>query len=338
MDFNQVLVDTTSRHIAATLRSVLEAVSSSLRLVVFRSPEHFLNRLLLLQHLLIVIDFSAHVGAASALLRHIQAHLSPIPFPVLAVAEPQSALLSDRALSSLTSDFVSPTALPSEWHMRLRSMLSLGQTQRLALSRLQFLASQVALATSSTRSRELATLSSLSRFIDIHTYGLDQPPSRLAEYVRSICAAMSLPQSDIDLFELASPLHDFGNIALSDSLLRRASPYSALDRAAIAQHPQIGHDLLRSFDSKYLQMASVIALTHHERFDGSGYPSGLCGNAIPLPGRIVAVADVFDAMTSSRRYRSTSITRDHALHHIRSQRSVAFDPYVVDAFLSTQTA
>jgi putative two-component system response regulator len=133
---------------------------------------------------------------------------------------------------------------------------------------------------------------------------------------------------------LASVLHDVGKIATPDDVLLKPGPLTADERKEIERHPQAGYDLLRGSTSTVLQLAAAIALTHHEKFDGTGYPAGLKRSEIPLEARIAAVADVFDALTSDRVYRA-AWSVDDTLKEIQNQRAKHFDPVVVDAFMAS---
>jgi HD-GYP domain-containing protein (c-di-GMP phosphodiesterase class II) len=130
----------------------------------------------------------------------------------------------------------------------------------------------------------------------------------------------------------AAPLHDVGKVAIPDAILLKPGPLTAEERAIVETHAEEGHRLLRGSSSSILDMAATIALSHHEKWDGSGYPRGLAGEAIPIEGRIVAVADVFDALTSDRVYRS-AYTLEQAVELMREQRGRHFDPVLIDTFL-----
>jgi response regulator RpfG family c-di-GMP phosphodiesterase len=129
----------------------------------------------------------------------------------------------------------------------------------------------------------------------------------------------------------AAALHDIGKIALPDAILCKPGPLTADERRVIERHPVLGHDMLTGASDPILELAASVALTHHERVDGGGYPRGLCGEEIPLAGRIAAVADVFDALTSRRGYRS-ALSVQEALCLMRQARGTQFDSVVLDAF------
>ena len=134
---------------------------------------------------------------------------------------------------------------------------------------------------------------------------------------------------------MAAPLHDVGKIAIPDSVLLKPGPLNKDEIEVMRQHPRIGHELLSGSQNRFIQTGAVIALRHHERFDGSGYPDGLVGEEIPLEARIVAVADVFDALVSPRPYKQ-AWDMDAALGYLYSQRGRLFDPRCVDALMRSR--
>ena len=135
------------------------------------------------------------------------------------------------------------------------------------------------------------------------------------------------------LLRRAAPMHDIGKIGVPDRVLKKAGALDPDERREMNRHAEIGAEILGRSRIVLFQMAAEIALTHHERFDGSGYPRGLRGEQIPISGRIVAVADFFDALTMDRVYRP-AFTDDAALRMLAEQRGVAFDPRIVDAFMA----
>jgi len=130
----------------------------------------------------------------------------------------------------------------------------------------------------------------------------------------------------------AAPLHDVGKVAIPDAILLKPGPLTPEERAIVETHAEEGHRLLRGSSSSILEMATVIALSHQEKWDGTGYPRGLVGEAIPIEGRIVAIADVFDALTSDRVYRK-AFPVEEAVQMMREQRGRHFDPVLLDAFM-----
>ena len=135
------------------------------------------------------------------------------------------------------------------------------------------------------------------------------------------------------MIEVAAPMHDIGKIGIPDSVLIKEGPLSPAEQEIMRTHPRIGYDILKGSPSKYLSMGSIIALGHHEKYDGTGYPNGLHGDDIPIVARTVAVADVFDALVSERPYKH-AWPIDEGFDFLRSQRGKHFDPKCVDAFLA----
>lgn len=133
----------------------------------------------------------------------------------------------------------------------------------------------------------------------------------------------------------ASKLHDIGKIAIPDGILLKPGPLSPEEWEVMKRHTLIGFELLADSGDGMLDLAAAVALSHHERWDGNGYPQGLCGEQIPLEARIAAIADVFDALTRPRSYRRPIDVAD-ATEIILSEREAHFDPHVVDAFAATR--
>ncbi len=154
---------------------------------------------------------------------------------------------------------------------------------------------------------------------------------RMAAYARIIAHRLGMSAEEEALIELAAPMHDVGKIGIPDAILRKQDKLTDDEWLIMRQHPTIGANILSGSRSKLLQMAELIAASHHERWDGTGYPNNLKGTEIPLAGRIVALADVFDALTSPRAYKDAWSVQD-AVSHVRERSGSHFDPRVVGAF------
>jgi PAS domain S-box-containing protein len=159
-----------------------------------------------------------------------------------------------------------------------------------------------------------------------------QHTERVGAGAAELATRLGLPGSLVRLMRHAAPLHDVGKLGIPDRILLKSGPLNPEEFAVIKQHTVLGAGLLTGCDSPILQLGEQIALTHHERWDGSGYPAGLAAEAIPIAGRIVAVVDSFDAMTNDRPYRIASSVED-ALSEIARCSGTQFDPHVVKAFL-----
>jgi two-component system response regulator RpfG len=137
----------------------------------------------------------------------------------------------------------------------------------------------------------------------------------------------------VHVLEVAAPMHDIGKIGIPDAVLLKEGPLSKPEEDTMKAHPRIGYDILKGSPSKYLSMGAIIALGHHEKYDGSGYPNGLHAEDIPLVARVVAVADVFDALVSERPYKK-AWPLEEGVEFLKVQRGRHFDPRCVDAFLA----
>jgi len=158
---------------------------------------------------------------------------------------------------------------------------------------------------------------------------------RISRSARLIAEAMGLDRHQVELIECAAPMHDIGKVAIPDAILHKPGPLTAEEREAVQQHTLIGADILGHPQNELIAVAHDIALTHHERWDGKGYPRGLEGREIPLAGRIVALADVVDALLTKRSYKR-AYTVGTVRDIIRRERGRQFDPAVVDAFFRVE--
>ncbi len=157
---------------------------------------------------------------------------------------------------------------------------------------------------------------------------------RVSQLAAALAQAIGLPPAEVDLIRLASRLHDIGKIGVPDVVLLKAEKLTAEEFTIMKHHTTIGARVLEGGQSDLMRMAEEIALTHHERWDGSGYPQGLHGDQIPLTGRIVAIVDVWDALTTERPYKK-AWSREDAWREIAGQSGKHFDPYLVEVFLGT---
>jgi putative two-component system response regulator len=186
------------------------------------------------------------------------------------------------------------------------------------------------------RSRE-ETIKRLARAAEFRDEETGAHIERVSRYCALIAARLGLEEERVELLRLAAPLHDIGKIAIPDRILLKPGSLTAEERAVIERHADMGYRLLADSGQDLLELAAVVARTHHERIDGNGYPRRLAGDDIPLVGRIVAVADVFDALTSDRVYRP-ALPVDETVRVLRAARGTQFDEAVLDVFLDSLPA
>ncbi len=159
---------------------------------------------------------------------------------------------------------------------------------------------------------------------------------RMAHYAVAVARQLGWEVEDLDRLFHAALMHDIGKLALPDSILQKPGPLDAAEWAIVKRHPILGARILSGSDSDIIQLAEAVALTHHEKWDGSGYPHGLRAEDIPLVGRIVAICDVFDALTVRRPYKR-AFPLDKAFSIVRQSSGSHFDPAVVQAFFAAES-
>ena len=174
------------------------------------------------------------------------------------------------------------------------------------------------------------TVRRLARVVEMRSEETGRHMSRMSTLCGALAAGMGFPPARSTLIRQASMLHDLGKIVVPDEILTKPGPLTAPERTLMERHVEAGHEMLAGSDDPVLRLAAVIALTHHERPDGNGYPNGLHGDEIPVEGRIAAVADVFDALTSDRVYRH-ALPFGVAFELMQQGRGTQFDPRVLDA-------
>jgi putative two-component system response regulator len=178
------------------------------------------------------------------------------------------------------------------------------------------------------------TIFRLARVVEYRDEETGQHLRRMSSYCEALARKLDLGAERAEHVRLASQLHDVGKVAVPDTILLKRGKLTSEEFEVIKTHAETGHKMLVGSSSEVVQLGSSIAHTHHERWDGGGYPRGLRAEEIPLEGRIAAVADVFDALTSDRVYRPAFPVKT-AVEMMRSERATHFDPYILDAFLGT---
>lgn len=254
--------------------------------------------------------------------------------PVLMITANGDKAVRYQALHLGATDFLTKPVDGMEFSARVRNMLALNTSQRYLADRAAWLADEVAKATKTVHDREHELLLRMSRAAEFRDPETGAHIQRMAQFSHLIASRLGLPKVEQELIRQAAPMHDVGKIGIPDAILLKRARLTVDEFAIMKRHARLGSELLSGSESTVLQAAALIALTHHEKYDGSGYPQGLSGTDIPLFGRIVAVADVFDALLSDRSYKR-AWPIDRALNFLRQEAGAHFDPDCVDAFLSS---
>lgn len=253
--------------------------------------------------------------------------------PIVMVTVHDDRKVRYAALDAGITDFLTKPVDARECLARCRNLLTLRRQQLALEDRRRLLEHMVEDATREVREREKETLLRLARAGEFRDEETGYHLIRMARYSRLIAAAIGLDRDEAETVELAAPLHDIGKIGIPDQILLKPAKLDEAEWQIMRRHPLIGHEILKGSASKYVRMGALIALGHHEKFDGTGYPNGLVGDHIPLCARIVAVADVYDALTSPRPYKP-AWPAERAFQYLAAQRGRHFDPRLVDAFIS----
>jgi two-component system response regulator RpfG len=268
-------------------------------------------------------------------------HLRQLPayehVPVIMITIKQDTQTRYSALDAGVTDFLTKPVDVHECMARCRNLLTLRQQQLILEDKSRLLEVMVSEATAEIRSREKETLMRLARAGEYRDTDTAKHLLRMSRYSGLLAEAIGLSAEEAELIELAAPLHDLGKIGIPDSILRKSGSLTEAEIEVMRQHPKIGHDILQDSPSKYLRLGGEIALAHHERYDGNGYPLGIAGEDIPLSARIVAIADVFDALTSVRPYKA-AWSIEAAMQYLSKESGRHFDPALVAVMLELEPA
>jgi len=331
-----VIVDdqSTGRRI---LEQVIRGIDDGLEVRTFSDPFKALSWIRSQPTDLVLTDYKMPAMDGIALIRHVRSIPACSNIPIIVVTVVEDVRIRYAALDAGATDFLSRPIDQYECRARCRNLLTLRQQELIIRNRAKWLEDQVAIATRDVQARERETLLRLGKAGEYRDESTGNHVLRMARYSRLIAEALSLPRSVCEDIELAAPMHDIGKIGIPDAILLKDGPLNEREFDVMKTHTRIGYEILRDSPSRRILLGAVIALNHHERYDGLGYPQGLRGDAIPLSARIVAVCDVYDALTSARPYKGPWPASE-ALSYIRQRSGSQFDPACVEAFLSCRQA
>jgi putative two-component system response regulator len=240
--------------------------------------------------------------------------------------------LQIKALEYGANDFLSKPIHAPAFKARIINMLKLRKSQLLLQDKALLLQEEVRATTFRLKESEYETLQMLGKSAEYKDPETNAHTQRVSHYCKLIAQYYGLDENLQDIIFYASPLHDLGKIGIPDNILLKPGKLDDDEFKIIKEHSKIGYDILKGSKSKYLKAGGVIAYNHHEKYDGTGYPNSLKGENIPILGRITSVADVFDALTSSRPYKKAWELND-AFDFLFSEKGTHFDPKLVDLFL-----
>lgn len=255
--------------------------------------------------------------------------------PIVVVTSRRDRQTLSLALEAGATEFLTKPIDRIELRVRIQNLLALNRARRAVETKATVLADMVERAVSDLASREREIIMRLSRAVENRDTDTGNHIKRVSAYSELIARGLNLANDLCADIALAATMHDIGKIAVPDAVLLKPGRLEPDERTIIERHAQDGFDILAGRDSRLIRLAAEIAVSHHERFDGTGYPRGLSGGAIPLTGRIVAVADVFDALTTCRSYKPAWPLSD-AFTFLERNAGSHFDPACVSAFLDAR--
>lgn len=252
--------------------------------------------------------------------------------PIIMITTENEARVREQAREAGATDFVAKPVEATEFRLRVKNLLSLNEARTLLADRARLLQHEVAAAIADIADRERELVTRLARAAEYRDPETGAHLQRMAQYSMLIARRLDCPASFCQRLLEAAPMHDIGKLGTPDYILLKPGRLDDAEMAIMRQHAAHGAHILAGSASPLMQLAEQIARCHHERFDGTGYPAGLAGDAIPLAARIVAVADVFDALSSPRPYKRPWPLAE-ARAFIEENSGSHFCPDCVDAFL-----
>jgi len=315
------------------LAEIVRQIDGKLNLELFDTPTRALEYARNNRVDMILTDYKLPEFDGVQLVRQLRALPHCVDVPIVVITVVDDRRVRYQALEAGATDFLIKPLDEHETRARCANLLELRRHKIVLSDQARVLQYQVDKSVAEIHERELETLAKLAKAGEFRDRTTGNHLTRMARYSALIGTNIGLSPETVHVLEVAAPMHDIGKIGLPDSILLKEGPLTREQDEMMRSHPRIGYDILKGSPSKYLSMGALIALGHHEKFDGSGYPNGLHGEDIPIVARIVAVADVFDALVSKRPYKH-AWTIDEGLTYIESQKGKHFDPRCVEAFMA----
>ncbi|MER2197873.1 HD domain-containing phosphohydrolase, partial [Methylobacterium brachiatum] len=280
---------------------------------------------------LVLVDYHMPTMDGIAFIQQMRTIPHYAQVPIAMVTSDISDAVRLAALEAGATDFLDKSMRGVEQTVRLRNLIRLAKAVRRLAEQAAWLDGEVEAALRHMREREEEIIFRLSLAVEYRDNDTGDHTWRVARYSQIVAEALGLPAEVCRNLYLAAPLHDVGKVAIPDGILLKPGRLDPDEFALIKTHATIGQRILGGSTSELIRLAAEIAEAHHEKWDGSGYPKGLAGPQIPLSARIVAVADVFDALTTQRPYKE-AMPFEAALDCIRADSGRHFDPACVEAF------
>lgn len=295
------------------LRVLKQVLKDDYRLVFAKNGQEALRLATEKQPDLILLDIMMPDMTGIEVCTRLKQDASCQRIPVIFVTALNDQADEAAGLDAGAVDYITKPISPPVVKARVKTHLSLVQADELRRTRLQ-------------------VIQRLGRAAEYKDNETGMHVMRMSHYSHVLAKAIGMNDYDADQLLNAAPMHDIGKIGIPDAIMLKPGKLTAEEFATMKKHPQIGAEILGDDESDLIALAKVVSLTHHEKWDGSGYPYGLKGEDIPLVGRIVAIADVFDALTSKRPYKDAWPVEE-AVAFLNEQKGRHFDPELVDCFI-----
>jgi len=315
------------------LAEIVRQIDNRLNLELFETPSRALEYARNNRVDMVLTDYKLPEFDGIELVKQLRAlpHCVDVPIVVITVVDDRK--IRYEALEGGATDFLIKPLDEHETRARCANLLDLRRHKIVLSDQARVLQYQVEKSVGEIHERELETLAKLAKAGEFRDKQTGNHLLRMSKYSALIGHNLGLGNDTVHVIEVAAPMHDIGKIGIPDAVLLKTGPLTPAEVDVMRAHPRIGYDILKGSPSKYLSMGAIIALGHHEKYDGTGYPNGLHGEDIPIVARVVAVADVFDALISERPYKR-AWSMEEGVDHLRSQRGKHFDPTCVDAFFA----
>jgi putative two-component system response regulator len=283
---------------------------------------------------LIIVDYMMPLLDGIEFITRLRATDGKTDVPILMITANDQKQVRYRALDAGATDFLAKPVDKIEFLARANNLLMLGASRKSLTNKAAWLAQEVQKATAEIVARERETVVRLSKAAEYRDPETGAHILRMAHYSELIAQGLGLSVENCNLILEAAPMHDIGKVGIPDQILLKPGRLTLEEFEVMKQHALFGYEILKGSSSKVLNTGAEIARGHHEKYDGTGYPSGLQGEQIPIFSRIVAVADVFDALTSERPYKK-AWTLERAAEHIKTSAGTHFDPKCVNVFFAS---
>lgn len=315
------------------LSEIVRSIDKRLDVITFGDPLEAIEYAQTHPVDLVLTDYKMPTLDGIETIRRLRRTFRDEDIPIVCVTIVNDREVRYAALEAGATDFLTRPIDRFECRARCKNLITLRRHQLLNKNRTRLLQERIDESLKELRIREVDTLLRLAKAAEQRDKVTGLHLVRMAKYSALIARERGLTQDEQDAIELAAPMHDIGKIGIPDRILQFNGKLSREEMQVMQTHTSTGYDLLKDSPSRYLKTAAVIALSHHEKYDGSGYPYGLRGTDIPLEARIVALADVYDALTSLRPYKA-AWPAEEAFKYLEHEKDRHFDAELVDLFLA----